>query len=182
MGVVALKLLQPDVLKGIMLVASLPGAAKGTNFTEVMDYTATMAGKRLFSLNLVPSADFSPPADGEQMIGVVRKESRGLFPVQNRFALAPSELEMLQADIAELRNEFDSVFIFMDGGLRKGGSFFDQLLGICETSVLVVGASHTPRSWFGYVRRHIGSMKKPMVAIATGAPAAVIRAEMEARQ
>ena len=182
MGVVALKLLQPDVLKGVMLVASLPGAAKDTRFTEVMDYTATMAGKRLFSLNLVPSADFSPPADGEQMIGAVRKEARGWFPVQNRLALAPSELEMLQADIAELRKEFDAVFIFMDGGLRKGGSFFDQLLGICEASVLVVGASHTPRSWFGYVRRHIGAVQKPMVAIATGARTKVIRAEMEAKQ
>ena len=141
-----------------------------------------MAGKRLFSLNLVPSAEFSPPADGEQMIGAVRKESRGWFPVQNRLALAPSELEMLQADIAELRKEFDAVFIFMDGGLRKGGSFFDQLLGICEASVLVVGASHTPRSWFGYVRRHMEAVRKPIVSIATGARPKVIRAEMEAKQ
>ena len=182
MGVVALKLLLPDVLKDVMLVASLPGAAKDTRFTEVMDYTATMAGKRLFSLNLVSSADFSPPADGEQMIGAVRKEARGWFPVQNRLALAPSELEMLQADIAELKKDFDAVFVFMDGGLRKGGSFFDQLLGICEASVLVVGASHTPRSWFSYVRRHMGAVQKPMVAIATGAPTKVIRAEMEAKQ
>lgn len=182
MGVVALKLLLPDVLKGVMLVASLPGAAKDTRFTEVLDYTAKLSGKRLFSLNLVPSAGFSPPADGEQMIGVVRKEARGWFPVQNRLALAPSELEMLQADIAELRNDFDAVFVFMDGGIRKGGSFFDQLLGICEASVLVVGASHTPRSWFGYVRRHVAAAKKPMVAIATGARAKVIRAEMEAKQ
>ena len=116
------------------------------------------------------------------MIGAVRKEARGWFPVQNRLALAPSELEMLQADIAELRNDFDAVFVFMDGGLRKGGSFFDQLLGICEASVLVVGDSQTPRSWFSYVRRHLGEVKKPMVAIATGARAKVIRAEMEAKQ
>ncbi len=182
MGVVALKLLLPDVLKGVMLVASLPGAAKSTRFSEVLDYTATMAGKRLFSLNLVPGDNFSPPADGEQMIGVVRKEARGWFPVQNRLALAPSELEMLHADIVELRKDFDAVFIFMDGGLRKGGSFFDQLLGISEASVLVVGASQTPRSWLGYVRRHMGAAKKPMVAIATGARAKVIRAEMEAKQ
>ena len=182
MGVVALKLLLPDVLKGIMLVASLPGADKDTGFAEALDYTAKLSGKRLFSLNLVPSADFSPPADGELMIGVVRKEARGWFPVQNRLALAPSELEMLQADIAELRRDFDAVFVFMDGGIRKGGSFFDQLLGICEASVLVVGASRTPRSWFGYVRRHVGAAKKPMVAIATGARKKVIRAEMEEKQ
>ena len=182
MGVVALKLLQPDVLKGVMLVSLLPGADKDTRFTEVLDYTATMAGERLFSLNLVPSADFSPPADGEQMVGAVRKESRGWFPVQNRLALAPSELEMLQADIAELRKDFDAVFVFMDGGLRKGGSFFDQLLGISEASVLVASDSKTPRSWFGYVRRHMEAAQKPIVAIATSAPTKVIRAEMEAKQ
>ncbi len=182
MGVVALKLLLPDVLKKVMLVASLPGAAKDTHFADVLDFTAKLSGKRLFSLNLVPSADFSPPEDGEQMIGAVRKESRGWFPVQNRLALAPSELEMLQADIATLSNDFDAVFVFMDGGLRKGGSFFDQLLGICEAAILIVGASRTPRSWFGYVRRHMGMAQKPMVAIVTGARAKVIRAEMEAKQ
>ena len=182
MGVIALKLLLPDTLQGIMLVASLPGAAKNTGFTEVMDYTATIAGKRLCSLKLVPSAEFAPPADGEQMIGAVRKEARAWFPVQNRLALTPSEIEMLQADIAELRKDFDAVFIFMDGGLRKGGAFFDQLLEICEASVLFIGASHTPRAWFSYVRRHVGAAKKPMVAIATGAPTKVIRAEMEANQ
>ena len=182
MGVVALKLLMPDALKDVMLVATLPGAAKDTRFAEVLDYTAKLSGKRLFSLTLVSSADFSPPADGEQMIGAVRKEARGWFPVQNRLALAPSELEMLQADIAELRKDFDAVFVLMEGGMRKGGSFFDQLLGICEAAVLIVSASHTPRSWFNYVRRHMEAAKKPMVAIATGAPAAVIRAEMEAKQ
>ena len=89
---------------------------------------------------------------------------------------------MLQADIAELRKDFDAVFVLMEGGMRKGGTFFDQLLGICEAGVLIVSASHTPRSWFNYVRRHMEMAKKPIVAIATGAPAAVIRAEMEAKQ
>ncbi len=181
MGVVALKLLSADVPKGIMLVSSLPGAAKDTGFTEVLDYTATMSGTRLFALNIVSSTGFTPPEDGEQMIGTIRKESRGWFPVQNRLAMAPTELQMLQADIATLRNDFDTVFIIMDGGVRKGGSFFDQLLGICESAVLILGSKHTPRSWFGYVRRHVEAAKKPMVAIATGASAKVIRTEMEAK-
>ena len=181
MGVVALKLLSADEPRGVMLVAALPGAAKGGRFAETLDYTATMAGTRLFTLNIVPSADFSPPEGGEQMIGVVRKESQGWFPVQNRLAMAPTELQMLQADIAELRNGFDTVFILMDGGVRKGGSFFDQLLGVCESAVLLIGAARTPRSWFGYVRRHVEAAGKPMVAIATDARAKVIRAEMESK-
>ena len=181
MGVVALKLLSADVPKGIMLVSTLPGATKGTGFTEVLDYTATMSGTRLFALNIVSSASFTPPEDGEQMIGTIKKESRGWFPVQNRLAMAPTELQMLQADVAMLRNDFDTVFVIMEEGVRKGGSFFDQLLGICESVLLVVGSAHTPRSWFGYVRRHVEAAKKPMVAIATDAPAKVIRTEMEAK-
>lgn len=181
MGVVSLKLLSADVPRGVMLVATLPGAKRNRRFNEVLDYTATMSGTRLFALSIVPAAEFAPPEDGEQMIGAVRKESRGWFPVQNRLALAPSELQMLQADIAELRNSFDTVFVFMDGGMRKGGTFFDQLLGVCESAVLIVGSSSTPRSWFGYVRRHVEAAGKPMVAIATDARAKVIRAEMEAK-
>lgn len=181
MGVVALKLLSADVPRGVMLVASLPGAARTTRFAEVLDYTATMSGTRLFSLDIVPSADFTPPEGSEQMIGAVRKESRGWFPVQNRLALAPTELQMLQTDIAALRDEFDTVFIRMDGGVRKGGSFFDQLLGVCESAVLMVGSAHTPRSWFGYVRRHVEAAAKPMVVIATDARAKVVRTEMESK-
>ena len=181
MGVVALKLLSADVPRGVMLVASLPGASKNTHFTDVLDYTATMSGTRLFTLNIVASSDFSPPEDAEQMIGAVTKEAQGWFPVQNRLALAPTELQMLQADIAELRKNFDTVFILMDGGVRKGGSFFDQLLGICESVILLIGSAHTPRSWFGYVRRHVEAVEKPMVAIATDARKKVIRAEMESK-
>ena len=181
MGVVALKLLSAEVPRGVMLVASLPGAAKNVKFREVLDYTATLSGTRLFALNIVPSGDFSPPEGAEQMIGVVRKESQGWFPVQNRLALAPTELQMLQADIAELGKGYDTVFVFMDGGVRKGGSFFDQLLGICESVVLVAGSAHTPRPWFAYVRRHVEAAKKPMVAIATDARAKVIRREMESK-
>ena len=181
MGVVALKLLLPDVLKGVMLVASLPGAAKGTGFAEVLDYTAKLSGKRLFSLSLVSSADFSPPEDGEQMIGAVRKEARGWFPVQNRLALAPSEIEMLQADIAELRKDFDAVFVSMEGGLRKGGAFFDQLLEICGSVVLVVGTGKTPRTWFSYAHRHAHETGKPVLALATSASAKAVRVEMEAK-
>ena len=180
-GVVALKLLSADVPRGVMLVASLPGATHSAQFVEILDYTATMSGTRLFTLKIVSSNDFSPPEGAEQMIGVVTKEEQGWFPVQNRLALAPTELQMLQADIAELRKSFDTIFILMDGGVRKGGSFFDQLLGICESAVMMVGSALTPRSWFGYVRRHVEAANKPMVAIATDARAKVIRAEMESK-
>lgn len=179
LGVVALRLLGAAAPRGIMLVSSLRGASRNANFNEVLDYTASMSGVRIFVLDIVSNSSFSPPEGGEQMIGTVRKDVKGWFPVQNRYALAPTELEMLKADIAELRNSFDTVFVRMEGGFRKGGAFFDQLLSISETVILMVGSSRTPRSWFRYVCRHVETVGKPILAIATDASTGVVRAEMD---
>ena len=181
LGVVALKLLGADVPRGIMLVCRLPGVSESTGFWEVLDYTASMSGVRVFTLNVISSGTFTPPEGAEQMIGTVKKEEKGWFPVLNRYALAPTELEILKADLAELRNSFDTVFICMEGGFRKGGSFFDQLLSISESVVLMVGTARTPRSWFNYVRRHVETVGKPMLAIAADASAKIVRREMGAK-
>ena len=181
LGVMALRLLGADAPRGVMLVSSLRGASRNENFNEVLDYTASMSGVRIFTLDIVSNASFTPPEGSEQMIGTVRKDVRGWFPVQNRYALAPTELEMLKADLAELRNSFDTVFLCMEGGFRKGGAFFDQLLSISETVILMVGASRTPRSWFRYVCRHVETVGKPILAIATDASVGVVRAEMDAQ-
>ena len=181
LAVVALRLLGAAAPRGIMLVSSLRGASRNANFEEVLDYTASMSGVRVFTLNIVSGDSFTPPEDSEQMIGTIRKDVKGWFPVQNRYALAPTELEILKADIAELRNSFDTVFVRMEGGFRKGGAFFDQLLSISETVILMVGSSRTPRSWFRYVCRHVETVGKPILAIATDASTGVVRAEMDAQ-
>ena len=179
MGVVALKILGADVPRGIVLVCRLPGANENTGFEEVLEYTSSMSGIRVFTLNVVSNATFTPPEDGEQMIGTVRKNARGWFPVANRYALAPTELQILQADLDELRQSYDMVFISMEGGFRRGGSFFDQLLDVSETVLIIMGTAKTKRSWFGYVRRHVESVGKPMLAINTGASTKAVRAEMD---
>ena len=181
LGVLALRLLGADAPRGVMLNCSLRGASRNENFNEVLDYTASMSGVRIFTLDIISNSSFTPPEGSEQMIGTVRKDVRGWFPVQNRFALAPTELEMLKADLAELRNSFDTVFLCMEGGFRKGGAFFDQLLSISETVILMVGSSRTPRSWFRYVCRHVETVGKPILAIATDASVGVVRAEMDAQ-
>ena len=106
----------------------------------------------------------------------------GWFAAANRYSLAPTELQMLQADIATLRGEFDTVFMFMPDGLRRGGSFFSQLLGVCESAMIEIGAGATPRAELDYARRHVVEAGKPMMGIATGASARVVRREMEARK
>ena len=181
MGVVALKLLGTEASRGTVLVCRLPGAVKSSTFEEAVDFNATMSGLRVFTLSIVASATFTPPEDGEQMIGVVKKGSAGWFPVVNRYAIAPTEMQMLQVDLAEIHNSFDTVFVRIEGGMRRGGSFFDQLLGICEAIVLVVGTGKTPRTWFTYAHRHAQEAGKPVLALATGASARAVRIEMEAK-
>ena len=179
MGVVILKLMSAQ--HGAMLMCELPGAKLGSKFDEALEYTASMSGMRSFTLNLVSSSTFNPPEDAEQMIGVVKKESVGWFPTVNRYAIAPTEMQMLQADLAELKNSFDLILVRMDGGVRKGGTFFDQILGVCDAAILVAGTEKTPRKWFRYVHRHIESIGKPVLAIATNATAKAIRKEMETK-
>jgi len=122
----------------------------------------------------------SQPEGCEVMINTVRKGTYGWFPVANRYSLAPTELQILQTDIATLRSEFDGVFLMMPEGMRRGGSFLSQLLGICESAIIEVAADKTPRSELEYVRRHVLAAGKPMMGMITGASAKVVFAEMEA--
>ena len=181
MGVVALKMFLAAEKTPIALVCRLPGADIRPDFSQAVDSTALMSGVNCFVLNIVSIHSFTPPEDSEQMIGGVRSGSHGWFPTANRFAMAPTELQLLQADLAELKNSYGTVFVRMEGGVRKGGTFFDQLLELCDSVVLEIGTGTTPRSAFGYVRRHVTTTGKPIMALATGADAKTIRREMEAR-
>lgn len=182
LGVIALNYCNVELPKGIVLVCRLPGSEPQTEFRAALDWSLSMAGQRCFVLEFVSSSGFEPPEGGEPMINVVKKGSQGWFPVVNRFSFAPTELQMLQADMAAIREEFDNVFLMMPGGLRKGGSFFSQLLGACESVLVSVGADATPRSELEYVRKHVLASGKPMMGIVTGASAKVVRKEMESRK
>ena len=180
MGVIALKMFLAAAKTPVVLLCRLPGAEIRKDFAQTVDSTALMSGENCFLLDVVSSSGFTPPEGAEQMIAVVRQGAHGWFPSVNRFALAPTELQLLQADLAELKGSYGTTFVRMEGGVRKGGTFFDQLLGLCDAVVLEVGAGKTPRSAFGYVRRHVESIGKPIMAMATGGDAKTIRREMEA--
>lgn len=182
LGVLALNFIHADLPKGIVLVARLTGADEQPQFYEALRWSLAMSGEQTFSMDVVPHSQFTPPADGEALINTVRKGSVGWFPVDNRYSLAPTEVQMLQADLATLRADHDHVFVHMTDGIRRGGSFFDQLLGVCDSVLLIVGANATPRSAFAYVRRHLEAAGKPAMGIAVGVEAARIRREMEDRR
>lgn len=180
LGVVALKFCNAELPKGIVLVCRLPGSPPQLKFAKALEWSLAMAGQSYCVINIVPSMGFTPPEGSDMMINTVRKGTFAWFPVANRYSFAPTELQMLKADIATLREEFDGVFLFMPDGLRRGGSFFRQLLDVCESTILEVAANVTKRSELEYVRRNILESGKPMMGIATGASAKVVLAEMEA--
>ena len=132
-----------------------------------------------FLLDIVSHDGFVPPEGAEEMIGVVRKAQHGWFPAANRFALAPTELQLLKADIATICETFDNVFVRIEGVVRVGGTFFDQLLEMSDAVLLMVGAGKTPRSAFAFARRHLKSSGKLVMAIATDSSPKRVRKDME---
>lgn len=182
MGVVALNFCNSELPRAVSLVYRMPGVATNKKFREALDWSLSMAGQRWFSLEIVPSSDFTPPEDAETLICTVRKGSRGWFPIENRYSLAPTELQMLQVDIAQLKEQADVIFLFIPEGMRRGGSFFSQVLSVCDSVLLLVEAGVTPRSWLSYVKRRIVSAERPMLGIVTGASAKAARKEMEAQK
>ena len=179
MGVVALKTLLAAKDAKTIFVCRLPGAEPNMAFTEAVDFTATMSGASSFLLDIVSQSGFSPPEGAEEMISVVRSGQRGWFPAANRFALAPTELQMLKADIATLGESFDNVFIRIEDVVRVGGTFFDQLLEMSDAVLLMVGSRSTPRSSFAFARRHLKQSGKLVMAIAADSSAKMVRKGME---
>ena len=180
-GVLALKFIGADLPRGVVLVCRLPGAEVQPRFREALDWSLSMSGERSFLLDIVQSADFRPPEGAEPMLGAVRKGDVAWYPVNNRYTLAPTELQMLQADLATLRGEYDHVFIRVKGGIRRGGSFFAQLLGVCDSALVVAGAGATARASLAYARRCVKESGKPAMGLATGVKTKVVKAEMEVK-
>lgn len=179
MSVVALKTLLAAKDARIIFVCRLPGTKLNMAFAEAMDFTATMSGASSFLLDIVSQSDFTPPEGAEEMVGVVRSGQRGWFPAANRFALAPTELQLLKADIKTLEESFDNVFFRIEGVVRVGGTFFDQLLELSDAVLLMVGSGKTPRRSFAFARRHVTSAGKLVMAIAADSSAKRVRKDME---
>lgn len=180
MGVVANHFVQAEVPTGIVLVCRLRGAKPQPEFVSTLDWALSMAGRKPFILTMVPQEGGDiPQEDTESMLNTVRKGPRGWFPVVNRYSLASTELQMLKADLESLRQEFDCVFVSVHDGLRHGGDFTAQLLEVCETALLVVGANQTRRTELGYARRLAKEAGKPMLGLVTGVRAGIVRKELE---
>ena len=178
LGGVALKTLLAGKNSKLVFVCRLPGAEPNEAFAKAIDFTASMSGASCFLLDIV-SGDFKPPEGAEEMICVVRSGARGWFRVANRFAMAPTELEMLKADVAALEESHENVFVRVESGMHFGGTLIDQLIEIADAALLIVGSGTTSRRAFAYARRHLKESRKTVMAVAAGATAKTVRAEME---
>ena len=172
MGVVALKMLLASKDAKTVFVCRLPGAEPSKAFAETVDFTATMSGASCCLFDIVSQDGFTPPEGAQEMIGSVRSGQHCQFPAANRYALAPTELEMLKADIASLGGDFDNVFMRIEDTVRVGGTF-------CDAVLLVVGDGATSRSDFAFARRHLRAAGKRVLAIVTGSGARRVRSDME---
>ena len=178
-GMVALKLLLAGKSAKTIFGCRLPGVEQDSRFADSIDFTATMSGTQCFFLDIVSHEGFTPPEGAEEMIGTVRSGSHGWFPVANRFAMAPTELEMLKADLDALGASYDNIFIRLDRVAHVSGTFFKQVLGVCEAVLLLVGDGRTPRHAFAFARRHLKEAGKTIMAVATDAGAKRVRKDME---
>ncbi len=184
MGVVANHFVKAGEAKGVVLVCRLKGAKPEPKFAEELDWALSMAGVRSFALTVVSQGSRELPetegkAEDVPLLNTVRAGSKGWFPVVNRYALAPTELQMLRADLATLRGEFECIFLVVFGGLRHGGDFMAQLLGTCDSVLLVAGANRSRRSELAYARRLIKAAGKPVMGLVTGARGRTVRKELE---
>lgn len=183
MGVVANHFMAAAESKGVVLLCRLKGAKQEPVFDEELDWALSMSGIRAFTLTVVPEGSRDvPQEDAETMLNTVRQGPKGWFPVVNRYSLAPTELQMLKMDLTALKEEFDCIFLAVHDGLRRGGDFTVQLLGVCDTALLVAGANRTRRSELAYARRLARDAGKPVMGLVTGARGKVVRKELEESQ
>ena len=164
---------------GIIFEGVLPGAAFHQEVIENFEWNYAMGGKRMLALFITSAKDYVPPAESTELCIVSYEGATGALPLENPATLSPSEIQMLQQDVIDLRKTFDLVFIVRKEPLDKAGVFFSQILAFCDSAIILVGTRHTKRSMLRYVIDHQRKTGKTMMTIAVNSRnmAAVINGE-----
>ena len=164
---------------GIIFKGVLPGATFHQEIIENFEWNFAMSGKKMLILYITSAKDYVPPAGSTELCIVSYENVTGALPLENPATLSPSEMQMLQQDVIDLRTTFDLVFIVRKEPLDKAGVFFSQILSFCDSAIILVGARHTKRSMLRYVIDHQRKTEKPIMTIAVNSRdmAAVITGE-----
>ncbi len=151
---------------GVIFCGVLPGAVFQKEIFENFEWNVAMGGNRMLTLFIVPAKDYVPPMNSSELCIVSYEGTVGALPLENPSTLTPSEMQMLQQDVNELRTTFDVVFIIRKEPLTKAGVFFSQILAFCDSAIIMVGVRQTKRTMLWYVINHQRKTEKPMMTIA----------------
>ena len=121
-------------------------------------------------LKIVGSDTFEEPENPEvkMLSATYYHGEEGVMPTANPLALSQSELNLLESDIAELHNEVDTIFIYTDKPIDRFGVFFNQMLSVCDSAIIIVGARHSSRSLLRYVVAQQHESGRCIMSILTG--------------
>lgn len=152
-GSIFYNFMQVEAPKKVVFLATLPGSNYSNFLKEGLNWNFAMSGKRLLHLKIVRADSFKEPtAPDAKIFGAAYYHGmEGETPADNPRALSQTELSLLQSDIAEMQNDFDTIFITSDEPFDRFGVFFDQMLQLCDSALVLVGARRTPRSLLRYV-------------------------------
>ena len=134
----------------VIFTAPMSGTKLNRSLQSYFAWNYAMCGLKIFRLQIVRK-DTLPNDVKADYAATVRDHDSGLFPVENPYTLTPTELELLKADIEELKRSYDTVIISREDKMLSKGVFLRQILSICESSAFIVGERSTPRSFVRYL-------------------------------
>ena len=145
--------LKVEFPKKVIFIGKMPGAEFTSAVKEGMNWSCKMSGMKYLHLKIVGSNEFTEPDNPDiKMLGATYYHGEeGVLPAANPLALSQSELNLLQSDIEELQNEVDTIFIYTDMAIDRFGVFFNQMLSICDSAMIIVGARRSSRSLLRYI-------------------------------
>jgi hypothetical protein len=149
----------------IVLTGTLPGGKLIPSLFDAFEWTFAMAGKKTLAVDMVLADNFDDTAFQECDTGIiVYSGSKGYLPVGSKHFLAPSEQMLLKQDLQLLRETYDLIFIKHSASLRRDRMFLEQIVGLCDSAMIAVGARKTTRK---YLRRLVAIHKKTNLPIMT---------------
>ena len=139
--------------KKVVFIGTLPGAHFTSALKKGMNWSCLVSGMKFLHLKIVATDGFEEPDNHEMEIlaATYYHGEEGVMAAENPRALSQAELNLLENDIKELQSKFDTVFIYSDGPIDRFGVFFNQMLSICDSAIIIVGAKHSSRSFLRYV-------------------------------
>ncbi len=153
LGSIFYNFMQVEAPKKVVFLGTLPGSKYSDFLKDGMNWNYAMSGRRLLHLKIVKGDSFKEPTSSDAKVfgAAYYMGMEGETPADNPRALSQTELSLLQSDIEEMQKDFDTIFITTNEPIDSFGVFFNQMLQLCDSAIILVGAHRSPRSLLRYV-------------------------------